>query len=49
MNYHMDLHQNSYGNPYEDMKLIKNDFIYGLPFNFMDYQMYSHGITYGNL
>ena len=48
MNYHMDLHQNSYGNPYEDMKLIKNDFIYGLPFNFMDYQMYSHGIAYGN-
>ena len=32
MDFHMDLHYNPYGNPYEDMKLIKDNFIYGLPF-----------------
>ena len=47
MDYHMHLHYNPYGNPYWDMKLIKHDFIYGLPYNFMNYQMVSHGIAYG--
>ena len=45
MDYHMHLHYNPYGNPYWDIKIVKQDYIYALPCDFMYYQMVSHGIA----